>query len=35
MSTIETIPAGSDRVKGHASTTKWKQHLLALMCNSP
>ena len=30
MSTIEAILAGSERVKGHASKTKWKQLSLVL-----
>ena len=35
LSTIEAILAGSERVKGHASKTKWKQCLLALTHDSP
>ena len=35
MSTIEAILVGSERVKGHASKTKWKQCLLALTHDSP
>ena len=38
MSTIEALLAGSDlagseRVKGGASKTKWKQHSLTLTCD--
>ena len=35
MSTIEAILAGGERIKGHASKTKWKQLSLALTRDSP